>query len=68
MQEYNLQKNPLKETKILQDIIYFYKEMGVHVLDAVIRVSRSQVPRRPTWGSKYAAMRKELEHDPDFQH
>jgi len=24
-------------------------------------MSRSQVPRRPTWGSKYVAMRKELE-------
>jgi hypothetical protein len=25
MQKYNLQKNPLKETKILQDIITLYK-------------------------------------------
>jgi hypothetical protein len=25
------------------------------------RVTRSQVPCEPTWGSKYAAMRKELE-------
>jgi hypothetical protein len=25
------------------------------------KVTRSQVPCRPTWGSKYAAMRKELE-------
>jgi hypothetical protein len=25
------------------------------------KVTRSQVPCRPTWGSKYAAMRKQLE-------
>jgi len=29
--------------------------------DLGLRVSRSQVPCKPTWGSKYAAMRKRLE-------
>jgi len=32
MPKYNLQKNPQKETKIFQNIIYYYKEMSVGVL------------------------------------
>jgi hypothetical protein len=29
--------------------------------NSTYKLMRSQVPCRPTWGSKYAAMRKELE-------